>query len=141
MGESVELYLEGSVGEVMTPDPVCVREDDDLESLVKLFQERKYQGFPVLDHRGRLVGLVRDSDLVSIFARRDPASRRYKKVGDIMQSPPPTVGPDMSVQKAIMKSFSDQSRLLVVTDREGKVVGVVTRIDLVKGIRFRPVND
>ena len=141
MEKGVELYLDGNVGDVMTQDPVCVKEDDDLELLVKLFQEKKYHGFPVLDHRHRLVGLVRDSDLISIFARRDPASRMYAKVSDIMQSPPPTISPNESIQKAIMKSFSDQSRLLVVADREGKVVGVVTRIDMIKGIRFRPVTD
>lgn len=135
-----ELYLEGKIRDVMTPQPICVREDDDLEKVVRIFVDKRFHGFPVLNRQGKLVGLLRDSDLLSIFARRDPASRVYRRVGDIMQSPPPVIGPDESIQSAIMKTFADQTRILVVVDREGKVAGIVTRIDLIKGIRFREME-
>lgn len=136
MGEERYPYLEGKVEDVMSREPICVRKDDSLERLVEMFKTYKFHGLPVLDEGGRLVGVVRDTDITSIFARRDPASRLYQKVEDVMQKPPPTIGLKDSIQNAIMKMFRDQSRFLVVTDEENKMVGVVTRIDLIGGIRF-----
>lgn len=130
-------YLEGKVEDVMTREPICVRKDQDLERLVDMFKTYKFHGLPVLDEEGRLVGVVRDTDVTAIFARRDPASRAYRRVEDIMHKPPPTIYLKDSIQNAIMKMFSGQSRFLVVMDEENKMVGVVTRIDLIQGIRFR----
>lgn len=137
MSEDVLFYLEGKVEDVMTWDPVYVRRDDGLEVLVELIKTHKFHGFPVLDSAGKLVGVVRDTDVISIFARRDPASRAYRKVEDIMHTPPLTIFIKESIQNAIMKMFADQTRFLVVMDEENKPVGIVTRIDLIKGIRFR----
>ena len=131
----LRLYLEGKVEDVMTWHPVCVRAGDGLDVLVDLIKTRKFHGFPVLNAEGRLVGIVRDTDVISIFARRDPASRVYSRVEDIMQTPPPTIGLKESMQNAVMKMFADQTRFLVVVDEERKPVGIVTRIDLVGGIR------
>ncbi|MDI6873180.1 CBS domain-containing protein [Candidatus Solincola sp.] len=131
------IYLEGKVEDVMTREPICARKDDDLERLVEMFKTYKFHGLPVLDDKDRLVGVVRDTDITAIFARRDPASRMYRRVEDIMHKPPLTIGLKDSIQNAIMKMFTDQTRFLVVTDEENKMVGVVTRIDLIRGIRFR----
>lgn len=130
-------YLEGKVEDVMTREPIYVRKDEDLERLVDMFKTYKFHGLPVLDEGGRLVGVVRDVDVTAIFARRDPASRTYRRVEDIMHKPPPTIYLKDSIQNAIMKMFSDHSRFLVVMDEENKMVGVVTRIDLIQGINFR----
>ncbi|WP_287152976.1 CBS domain-containing protein [Candidatus Solincola tengchongensis] len=135
-----QIYLEGKVEDVMTRQPVCARVDESLERLVELFKTHKFHGLPVLDEEGRLVGVVRDTDITAIFARKDPASRVYRRVEDIMHRPPPSINLKDSIQNAIMKMFADQSRFLVVTDEEGKMVGVVTRIDLIKGIRFREMS-
>ncbi len=136
MKGNLHFYLEGKVEDVMTWQPVCVHADDGLDVLAELIKTHKFHGFPVLDAAGSLVGIVRDTDLISIFARRDPASRAYGQVEDIMQTPPPTIGLKESVQNAVIKMFADQTRILVVLDEERKPVGIVTRIDLVKGIRF-----
>lgn len=136
MPEDNDLYLEGKVEDVMTRNPVCVQRTDNLRTLVGLFRTHKFHGFPVVDERGKLVGIVRDTDLVSIFARRDPASRVYRKVEDIMCTPPSTIGLKDTIQDAIMKTFADQTRLLVVIDETKRIAGIVTRIDLIRGIRF-----
>ncbi|MBC7253494.1 MAG: CBS domain-containing protein [Actinobacteria bacterium] len=137
MEEEKYFYLEGKVEDVMTREPISIHKDEGLERLVDMFKTYKFHGLPVLDEEGKLVGVVRDTDIISIFARRDPASRSYKRVEDIMHRPPPTIYLKDSIQNAIMKMFADHSRFLVVMDEEDKMVGVVTRIDLIRGIRFR----
>jgi CBS domain-containing protein len=131
------LYLEGKVAAVMSPNPIVISREESLEKLLDVFKTYHYHGFPVVDERGELVGIVRDTDIISIFARRDPASVAYRTVEDIMHAPPLIIDSDETIQNAIMKMFADQTRFLVVVDKEGKVVGVVTRTDLIKGVHVR----
>ncbi len=134
MGREFTLYLEGKVEDVMSPDPVIIAKEEGLDRLLEIFKTYHFHGFPVIDRNGALVGIVRDTDLISIFARKDPASPTYRTVEDVMFTPPLTIGLKASIQAAIMKMFTDQTRFLVVLDEGGKVAGVVTRIDLIKGI-------
>lgn len=131
------LYLEGTVEDVMTRSPIVVKEDDDLISLVEMFKRHSFHGFPVIDAKGHLVAIVRDTDVVSIFARKEPASMTYEKVKDIMFTPPLAIESTETVQRAILKMFADQTRFEVVVDKQRNIVGVVTRIDLIKGIFWK----
>lgn len=54
-----------------------------------------------------------------------------------MHVPPLTIGPSETIQRATMKMFVDGTRFLVVVGERGSILGVVTRIDLIKGIRWR----
>jgi len=132
--DEVYLRLEGRVEDVMSRSPVVIRKDEGLDRLVDIFKTYHYHGFPVVDENGKLAGIVRDTDVISIFARKDPASPAYRKVEDVMHTPPLIIEETATIQTAIMKMFADQTRFLVVTDKAKNVVGVVTRIDLIKSI-------
>jgi CBS domain-containing protein len=132
-------YLEGQVEDVMTRDPLVVLEEESLARLVDVFARSKFHGLPVVNADYELVGVIRDTDLMSLFARKEPGSARPRKVRDIMQKPPFVIAPDETIQRAVIKMFADGTRFLVVVDKKqkNKIVGVVTRIDLVGGIRWR----
>ncbi len=135
-GEKGYLHLEGKVEDVMTREPVVVHENDSLGRLIHMFKTYNFHGFPVVDEERRLVGIVRDTDVISIFARRDPAFFVYEKVKDIMLTPPLVIDGVETVQKAIMRMFTDQTRFLVVVDKHKRIIGVVTSFDLIKGIHL-----
>jgi CBS domain-containing protein len=132
---SKRYFLEGTVEDVMVRQAVCVHEDDTIDDLIALFVRHNYHGFPVLAADERVVGIVRDVELLSLFARREATTPMLHLVRDIMRTPPPVVDAGDPIQKAIIKTYSDNTRFLVVADRERRVIGVVTRIDLIKGIR------
>jgi CBS domain-containing protein len=134
MSQGFRLYLEGRVKDVMSTNPVVINKDEGLDGLLDIFKAYHFHGFPVVDKRGALVGIIRDTDLISIFARRDPASRSYSKVEDVMFSPPLVIEAGATIQTAIMKMFSDQTRFLAVIDEKKELAGIVTRVDLIKGI-------
>ncbi len=136
MDKEFSLYLAGKVEDVMSANPVLVAKNEGLDRLLDVFKTYHFHGFPVVDEKGALVGIVRDTDLISMFARKDPASPTYRTVEDIMFTPPLTIGLKANIQTAIMKMFSDQTRFLVVLDEQGQIAGVVTRIDLIKGIHL-----
>ncbi|MBU1671494.1 MAG: CBS domain-containing protein [Actinobacteria bacterium] len=138
MAESKEQpYLAGRVENVMTINPVIVRVDRPLKELVNLFLAHHYHGVPVVNADGKLVGVVRDSEILSMFAGRDPFVGEYRTVGDIMHVPPFVIGPKETIQRAALKMFVDGTRFLVVVEKGDSVIGVVTRVDLIRGIQWR----
>jgi CBS domain-containing protein len=58
------------VSELMTPDPVVVREDDDAESVARTIAERHHNHLPVVDGEGRLAGLVTRADALAALVSR-----------------------------------------------------------------------
>lgn len=137
MDEGPYLYLEGKVADVMSWNPITINQGDSLEMLIDLFKAHHFHGFPVVDEAGELVGIVRDTDIISIFARKDPALVSLRVVEDVMHKPPLVIDNGETIQNAILKMFKDQTRFLAATDRDGKVIGVVTRTDLIRGIHVR----
>jgi CBS domain-containing protein len=54
-----------SVRDAMTPNPVCCREDDDLEQALKLMKERQVRRMPIVDGSGRLSGIIAQADVAT----------------------------------------------------------------------------
>ncbi|CAN1192431.1 CBS domain-containing protein CBSX2, chloroplastic [Linum perenne] len=52
------------VGDLMTPNPLTVRENTNLEDAARLLLETKYRRLPVLDADGKLVGLITRGNVV-----------------------------------------------------------------------------
>jgi CBS domain-containing protein len=53
------------VRDAMTPDPVAVREDDDVEDAVQVMSQRQVRRVPVIDARGKLTGIVSQADIAT----------------------------------------------------------------------------
>jgi CBS domain-containing protein len=51
------------VGQVMSPGPVCVRPDDDLELIAGLFRRHSFRRLPVVDD-GDVVGMITIDDML-----------------------------------------------------------------------------
>jgi CBS-domain-containing membrane protein len=59
------------VAEVMTPHAITVHPDDDLADAVELLTSTVVKSVPVVEHDGRLVGMLSRSDVVRVLARAD----------------------------------------------------------------------
>ena len=138
----------------MDSDPETVAPDASVEEVVRILRDNELPGVPVVDGDGRCVGIVTEADLVlpdndgdlhlphyiDLFGGRvflEPLSRfegRLRKAfastaSDMMTSDPDTVGPDTSVQEAARRIHNTGHNRLPVVE-EGRLVGVVTRIDV-----------
>lgn len=58
------------VGEIMNPDVVTARPDEDIRDAARIMLENKFGCLPVIDGR-RLVGIVTESDFVRLMAGGD----------------------------------------------------------------------
>ncbi len=106
--------------DVMTPDPVCVSPDASIIDAIRLMLERKFSGLPVVDARGSLIA----SEYVQTSGR---------KVHDVMTAEVRTVTEDAPLEEIVHLMERHQiNRVLVV--RDGKLVGIVTRANLLHAL-------
>jgi CBS domain-containing protein len=121
------------VSEFMSTGVITAREDDLIDDLVWKFQRYKYAGFPVVNDKGELVGMVRDSDILKLFVMTRPGAILSETAKDVMRVPPHTISPDATAQDAVEEMFDANVRLLVVVEKK-KILGIISREDMVAGI-------
>lgn len=133
-----------TVGDLMTKSVVTVREDATFRELVQLMHECRVSALPVVDLAGAIVGVVSEADLLvkedpdvlvpRFFDRRVRRIERGKAVAviarDLMTAPAVTVAVGAEVPDAAHLMRERDVKRLFVTDASGKVVGVVSRADL-----------
>lgn len=133
------------VRDVMTRDVVSVRPDTPFLEIVDLMAEHGIGMVPVLDRGQVVVGVVSEADLMAKLrlgvhpVRRWPGHRdqaRAKAGGtvarDVMSTRLATAMPSTWVVAAARRLAEARVRHLVVTDDLGRLVGVVSRRDLLK---------
>jgi CBS domain-containing protein len=58
-----------TVGEIMTPNPVTISPDDTIGMAAQLMLKYMIGGLPVIDHQGRLAGIITESDIFRLVVR------------------------------------------------------------------------
>jgi CBS domain-containing protein len=114
----------------------------------------RVSGVPVVDHFGRLVGIISESDLVSKLEYEDKgqglvglldhlahavgADRklRARTAAELMTSGVVTTGPDASVREMIHLMTSHGINRIPIVE-SGRVIGIVTRADILRTL-IRP---
>jgi CBS domain-containing protein len=150
------------VRDVMNVMPVTVQADAQVSEAARLLREHRISGLPVLDGE-KLVGVVSESDLLHLLSVEEEQGGLWlpspfevfeipfrdlvkwermhaaleeipkKRVGDIMSRNLHEVGPDDSVEEAASIMTRHRiNRLPVVED--GRLVGIVTRGDIISGL-------
>ncbi|MEZ0090902.1 CBS domain-containing protein [Streptacidiphilus sp. EB129] len=135
-----------TVRDVMTASVVSVLRETSFKDLVRLMDEYRISSVPVLDSRRRVLGLVSQADLLPKEAnhdrrlglrrsllRPDEAGKVAALVaGDLMSAPAVTIGPDETAAAAARLMMRRSVRRLPVVDGGGRLIGVVSRGDLLK---------
>ncbi|GLW63771.1 hypothetical protein Arub01_20150 [Actinomadura rubrobrunea] len=134
-----------TVRSVMATDVVAVHEQTPFKEIIVILRSNGVNAAPVLDSAGRVRGVVSTSDLlvkqaVPGAAEEDgPRGRRERRkaggavAAELMTSPAITVTPETDVQSAAREMRRHGiSRLVVVDGRTRRLVGIVTRSDLLR---------
>ncbi len=124
-------YLERiSVGEACSRHVVSLRASEVVGEvrawLATEAAPAKHQGFPVVDGEGRLLGVVTRRDLLRTGAPVDAT------VQSLLSRPPIVVCEDHTLREAADHMVEADVGRLVVVSRDGRMVGIVTRGDLLK---------
>jgi len=124
-----ELVYEMKVGEVMTREVIQVTPQTRMGSIRKLLRERRISGVPVVQD-GKLEGLISIEDLINALAE----SAMEATVGEKMTRHPVTLRAEEPVVMAINLFTTHGYGRFPVVDEEGRMVGIVTRGDIIEGL-------
>ncbi|NJN58248.1 MAG: CBS domain-containing protein [Leptolyngbyaceae cyanobacterium SL_5_9] len=149
-----------TVADVMSHDPIVVKPQTPLKEAIRLIAEKRVSGLPVVDDQNQLVGIISETDLMwqetgatpppyimvldSVIYLENPA--RYEQelhkalgqtVAEVMTKDAIATKPDQPLREAAQLMHDRDVRRLPVVDPAGKVVGILTRGDIV---RFMAAN-
>ena len=117
--------------DIMTTRVVSVGIDDSIDRAIALMVKHRVSGLPVLDQAGRPIGIVSEFDLLELICE---GQTDECKVRDYMSVNLLSAGEEDSwVTLADLFRLTHVRRLPVL--RDGLLVGIVARHDLVRAIR------
>ncbi|QQZ29589.1 CBS domain-containing protein [Thiothrix subterranea] len=123
-----------SVRHYMSNRLATLYERQDIREAVKVFTERNLFGGAVLDNVGNLVGILSVTDCIDAALRSGYHSGWRGTVGDKMSRDVRTVDAEDSILDVAKMFMDDHYRRYPVLD-DNRVVGVVTRLDVLKALR------
>lgn len=110
--------------DIMTKEVITVKPGAPVKDLAKLLHKHKISGAPVVDTKGRIVGIVSEADILA---------KRGREVKTIMSKTVISVSEETPVEEiATLMTHHKVKRLPVL--RGEKIVGVVSRADIVSAI-------
>ncbi|KAL5714004.1 CBS domain-containing protein cbsx1 [Ranunculus cassubicifolius] len=148
-----------TVGDFMTKKELlhAVKPTTTIDEALELLVENRITGFPVIDDDWKLVGLVSDYDLLaldsvsgtgvaetSMFPEADSSWKTFneiqkllsktngKVVADVMTPAPLVVRETTNLEDAARLLLETKYRRLPVVDSKGKLVGIITRGNVVR---------
>jgi CBS domain-containing protein len=114
----------------MTPAPVCISVDADLEAAVALMQEHGIRHLPVMDGDA-LVGVVSERDLAMVESLV-PEEWRQISVAEAMTPHPYAVPPDAPLCDVAKHMAQEKLGCAVIAKPQGQVIGLFTTTDALR---------
>ena len=147
-----------TVAEIMDVATPSVQPEDTVETVLRVLHENELPGVPVVKSGGRCVGIITEADLIMAGEDSDLHLPHYFELfgglvflesmnhfeerlrkataalaRDLMTEDPVTIEPSATVDEAArVISRSKHNRLPVV--EHGRLVGVVTRVDVLEAL-------
>ncbi len=121
-----------TVQQVMTSRVITVPTSANVDEVFDLLLRHNVSGLPVVDEENRLVAIVSEADL---FRLLDTPGSQTTPLAELWTSNVISVRPDDSLPDVIDLFRQRQVRRFPVVDDEGKLIGVVSRRDVIRVIR------
>ena len=129
------------VRDVMTTQVVTVRPQARVKEAIELLDDHQITAMPVVDGEGRLVGVVSEADVLRDALMPDRRTHeipvqvagrtRSLTVNDVMTHLPMSVTTDADLAVAASVLVDTAIKSLPVVDDDGRVVGMVSRRDVI----------
>lgn len=120
------------VGEIMNPELFSMAVTETATNALRYLVTMGISGAPVLDNDGKPIGVVSWRDIA--LADSETTLR------EVMSAPPITITAAAYIDEAAKLMAERGCRRLVVVDKNGFMGGVVTAIDVIRGLSGVPVS-
>lgn len=125
------------VSEIMTKDVVTCSPEDEVERIWRLMQERRFAGVPILKD-DKIVGIVTQKDLLEkgaflpTFESGKGRFRSSPRISSVMNTNVIAVEPSTRAIRVAKVMVSKNIGRVPVKDKDGRLVGIVDREDIVR---------
>jgi CBS domain-containing protein len=145
--------------DIMTKGVVTVSPETDIAEAVKLMLDRQISGVPVIDSSGRLIGILTEGDLmrraelvtgrqswwINPISSPEQEAKAYVKahglkVKDVMTKEVVTITEQEPLDRIAMV-FEERGIKRTPVMRSGKVVGIVSRANLLRSLAVKKISD
>ena len=135
-----------TAGDIMSVNPISVRHEASIREAVVLMTDRGIPAAPVIDDKGRPIGVISISDVlvhnreyVAFLRANDSRANEFlpdltdlTTAAEIMTPTVFTVQPDTPAAQVVRNLIELKVHHLFVSDREGTLVGVISAGDVLR---------
>lgn len=121
--------------DVMTTPVLSAGEDWPVARAAELMVRLGLTALPVVDEHDRLLGLVTEGDV--LLETLDGAGHPRHTVGDVMVTDVLTAPPQLELTALARRLVAGGRRVVPVVE-DGRVLGIVTRRDVLRTVTERP---
>lgn len=128
-----------TVKRMMKKNPITTTAETSIVDVADILKENHIHRLPVLDKKGKLVGVITEKDILhaspspvsSLSVYEMPYMLSRLKVANLMTKDVRTIDPDTTVEEAAKIMVEDDLSCLPVLEDE-KLVGIVSKSDMFK---------
>ncbi len=120
--------------EIMNTSVVTFRPDTDIYEAIRTFLKNRFSGAPVIDADAKVIGILSELDCLRVLTAEAWDGFPEGKVGDYMTAKVASVKPDTSVYDIVGTFLNKPYRRLPVLDDDGKLLGQISRRDVLGAI-------
>ena len=112
-------------------NPFTLTPDDKIRDAVKIRNEKDYKNVPIVDKKGKLLGLITKFDYFWPEDEKLPIKKLMRGLKEIATAPEGT-----SLNKAHQILKQKRAPILLIIDKKGYLKSIVTRSDLEKNLLY-----
>ncbi len=117
--------------DVMQKTIIATTPKASVRDIASQLMHNGFSGMPVAERNGKVVGSITEADIIRALTDGKPLESLMAK--DIMNSAPITVDVDAPL-KGVMKQLREFHIIRVPVTKKGKLVGIISRIDVIKAV-------
>ena len=122
----------------MTRDVITITPDTSLHEAHRLMTEKSIRRLPVVDHHGKVVGIITLGDVRSAEPSAASTLSVWEmnkllaglKIAEIMTRDPVTISQEATISTVAEIMLEQKFSGLPVVDEQGKLVGIITESDI-----------
>lgn len=128
-----------TAADIMTRLVLTLSPDAHIAHALRALLKKKTPEAPVMDEQGNLVGMLSETDCLKVLCAVAFDGTPEGKVSDYMTYPVETIAPGTNVCDIVNRFLNNSYRRIPVKDAEGRIVGQISRRDLL--LAFEAMRD
>jgi CBS domain-containing protein len=132
-------FIYYQVRDVMTSDPIVVRQDVPLSEVETIFQKHDFNGLPVVGESNELIGMLTKHDLLKAFDFTKKSKVPHydtimaQRVLEVMTKELHVIYPDTPITRVLRQMIETGHKSFPVVE-DDRVFGIVAREDIMQAL-------